>query len=91
MSLLRRGRQIPIRAGWTDDRSRSERDGWVTARSERGQTSRVGIVRAAWYRGSKRRMVGVTSQDQQVAGSAYRGSGRRMVRDEPGSEQERVS
>ncbi|CAI9611185.1 unnamed protein product [Staurois parvus] len=27
MSLLRRGRQIPIRAGWTDDRSRSERDG----------------------------------------------------------------
>ncbi|CAI9589904.1 unnamed protein product, partial [Staurois parvus] len=52
------------------DRSRSKRDGWVTARSERGQTSRVGIVRAAWYRGSKRRMVGVTSQVQQVAGSA---------------------
>ncbi|CAI9608199.1 unnamed protein product [Staurois parvus] len=39
MSLLRRGRQIPIRAGWTDARSRSEQDGWVTARSERGQTS----------------------------------------------------
>ncbi|CAI9541934.1 unnamed protein product, partial [Staurois parvus] len=86
MSLLRRGRQIPIRVGWTDDRSRSERDGWVTARSERGQTSRVGIVRAAWYRGSKRRMVGVTSQDQQVAGSVVQrvrqedGQGRAGVR-----------
>ncbi|CAI9596162.1 unnamed protein product, partial [Staurois parvus] len=43
--------------GW-DDRSRSERDGWATVRSRR-----------AWYRGSKRRMVGVTSQVQQVAGS----------------------
>ncbi|CAI9621785.1 unnamed protein product, partial [Staurois parvus] len=41
-----------------DDRSRSERDGWATIRSRR-----------AWYRGSKRRMVGVTSQVQQVAGS----------------------
>ncbi|CAI9623671.1 unnamed protein product, partial [Staurois parvus] len=45
------------RDGW-DDRSRSERDGWATVRSRR-----------AWYRGSKRRMVGVTSQVQQVAGS----------------------
>ncbi|CAI9532238.1 unnamed protein product, partial [Staurois parvus] len=45
------------RDGW-DDRSRSERDGWETVRSRR-----------AWYRGSKRRMVGVTSQVQQVAGS----------------------
>ncbi|CAI9543956.1 unnamed protein product, partial [Staurois parvus] len=54
--------QILIRAGRTDARSRSERDGWVTARSEQ-----------AWYRGSKRRMVGVTSQDQQVAGSAVQG------------------
>ncbi|CAI9563971.1 unnamed protein product, partial [Staurois parvus] len=45
------------RDGW-DDRSRSKRDGWATVRSRR-----------AWYRGSKRRMVGVTSQDQQVAGS----------------------
>ncbi|CAI9534650.1 unnamed protein product, partial [Staurois parvus] len=45
------------RDGW-DDRSRSERDGWATVRSRR-----------AWYRGSKQRMVGVTSQVQQVAGS----------------------
>ncbi|CAI9617552.1 unnamed protein product, partial [Staurois parvus] len=45
------------RDGW-NDRSRSERDGWATIRSRR-----------AWYRGSKRRMVGVTSQVQQVAGS----------------------
>ncbi|CAI9571802.1 unnamed protein product, partial [Staurois parvus] len=68
------------RDGW-DDRSRSERDGWATVRSRR-----------AWYRGSKRRMVGVTSQVQQVAGSVvHRGSGRGMVRNEPGSEQERVS
>ncbi|CAI9608198.1 unnamed protein product [Staurois parvus] len=51
MSLLRRGRQILIRAGWTDARSRSERDGWVTARSERGQTSRVGIVRGSVVQG----------------------------------------
>ncbi|CAI9541138.1 unnamed protein product, partial [Staurois parvus] len=42
-----------------DDRSRSEQDGWATVRGKR-----------AWYRGSKRRMVGVTSQVQQVAGSA---------------------
>ncbi|CAI9537761.1 unnamed protein product, partial [Staurois parvus] len=45
------------RDGW-DDRSRSERDGWATVRSGR-----------AWYRGSKRRIVGVTSQVQQVAGN----------------------
>ncbi|CAI9617834.1 unnamed protein product, partial [Staurois parvus] len=45
------------RDGW-NDRSRSERDVWETIRSRR-----------AWYRGSKRRMVGVTSQVQQVAGS----------------------
>ncbi|CAI9616387.1 unnamed protein product, partial [Staurois parvus] len=45
----------------------------MTARSERGETSRAGIVRAAWYRGSKRRMVGVTSQVQQVAGSVVQG------------------
>ncbi|CAI9593422.1 unnamed protein product, partial [Staurois parvus] len=48
----------PIRADGWDDRSQSERDGRMTARGER-----------AWYRGSKRRMVGVTSQVQQVAGS----------------------
>ncbi|CAI9535480.1 unnamed protein product, partial [Staurois parvus] len=62
------------RDGW-DDRSRSERDGWATIRSRR-----------AWYRGSKRRMVGVTSQVQQVAGSAVQrvrqkdGQGRAGVR-----------
>ncbi|CAI9564564.1 unnamed protein product, partial [Staurois parvus] len=72
MSLLQRGRQILIRAGWTDARSRSERDGWVTARSEQGQTSRVGIVRAAWYRGSKRRMVG--GHKPGSAGSGQRGT-----------------
>ncbi|CAI9618189.1 unnamed protein product, partial [Staurois parvus] len=62
------------RDGW-DDRSRSERDGWATIRSRR-----------AWYRGSKRRMVRVTSQVQQVAGSAVQrvrqkdGQGRARVR-----------
>ncbi|CAI9621822.1 unnamed protein product, partial [Staurois parvus] len=71
MSLLQRGRQIPIRAGWTDARSRSERDGWVTARSEQGQTSQVGIVRAAWYRGSKRRMVGSQAR---ISSSGQRGT-----------------
>ncbi|CAI9588903.1 unnamed protein product, partial [Staurois parvus] len=50
-----------------------------------GSQARVGIVRAAWYRRSKQRIVGVTSQVQQVAGSAVRGSGRRMVRQARGS------
>ncbi|CAI9605500.1 unnamed protein product, partial [Staurois parvus] len=70
------------RDGW-DDRSRSERDGWATIRSRR-----------AWYRGSKRRMVGVTSQVQQVAGSVVQRVRQRdgqWSTNEPGSEQEKVS